>query len=102
MEKDHSAKHLPHYYGPMVIISCLKNHSYHLGELDGSVAAKRYVGFRLIPYYPHNLVNIPVTQILEREVLEQTEVEEGQVIEDEEDREYISRRRSEWLAEMQG
>lgn len=103
MEKDHSAKQLPRYYGPMVVISKTKGLSYHLGELDGSIAAKGYAGYRLIPYYPHDPTNISVTQIFRAQDLEringETKEEEVLAINDEEDREYAPLRRSARLAE---
>jgi hypothetical protein len=40
-----SSKDLLHYYGPMVVISRMKKHSYHLGELDKSVAVRGFTGY---------------------------------------------------------
>jgi hypothetical protein len=93
MEKDHSSKHLPRYYGPMVVISKTKGLSYRLGELDGSIASKGYAGYRLMPYYPRDPTNISVTQIFGATELERIQEEESLL--DEEDREFIPLRRSE-------
>jgi transposase InsO family protein len=99
MEKDLSAKHLPRYYGPMVVISKTKKNSYRLGELDGSISIKGFAGYRLIPYYPRDPSHISVTQVFAPEDLQQVTVEEELAIEDEEDREYAPRRRSARLAQ---
>jgi transposase InsO family protein len=93
MEKNHSSKHLPRYYGPMVVISKTKGLSYRLGELDGSIASKGYAGYRLLPYYPRDPTNISVTQIFGTSDLERIQAENN-VLDDEEDREYIPLRRS--------
>jgi hypothetical protein len=103
MKQEHnlSAKHLPRYYGPMVVISKTKHKSYRLGELDGSVSSKGYAGFRLIPYYARDPTNIPVTQIFDAQDLNRMETEDL-AINDEEDREYAPVRRSARLAASRG
>jgi hypothetical protein len=54
----------------MVVISRSKNHSYCLGELDGSVTIRGYAGYRLIPYYARDPVHIPVTHVFREEDLQ--------------------------------
>jgi hypothetical protein len=100
-EQDHSSKHLPRYYGPMVVISKTTNQSYRLGELDGSVSSRGYAGFRLIPYYARDPTNIPVTQLFDNQDLSQIE-DKDLAINDEEDREYAPLRRSARLVEIRG
>jgi hypothetical protein len=98
MEKDHSSKHLPRYFGPMVVISKTKGLSYCLGELDGSIARKGFAGYRLIPYYPRDPSNISITQLFNMTDLQRLQ-EEDNSLDDEEDREYVPCRRSQRLLE---
>jgi hypothetical protein len=56
-------KHLPRYFGPLMVVSKLGNGAYKLSELDGSISNTRYAGYRLLPYYARDPVNIPITMV---------------------------------------
>jgi hypothetical protein len=101
MEKDHSSKHLPRYFGPMVVITKTRGLSYRLGELDGSIAKKGFAGYRLIPYYPRDPTNISVTQLFNTTDFQHLQ-DEDNILEDEEDREYVPLRRSQRLLHRVG
>jgi hypothetical protein len=53
-----------HYLGPMVILRCMRNGTYHLGELDGAISKLRYAAFYLIPYHACSRSFILVTHIM--------------------------------------
>ncbi|KIM50305.1 hypothetical protein SCLCIDRAFT_34427 [Scleroderma citrinum Foug A] len=63
------AKCKPRYFGPMVVISCSQNGSYHLAEVDGTVSKLKFVTFCLIPYFPWSLSLLEVTQFVNPEDL---------------------------------
>ena len=41
-----------------------------LAELDGAVSMLRYGAFRLIPYFPRTTLGVPITKIVDSEVLD--------------------------------
>ena len=47
----------------MVVLHRTTGGSYLLAELDGAIAHLRYAAFRLLPYYPHMHITIPVTDL---------------------------------------
>lgn len=70
-EHDLGGKHLPRYYGPMVVISASPSfRSYRLAELDGAVSKIRFAAFRLVQYHPRDASSIPVTTFLDNLTLE--------------------------------
>ena len=69
IEPASNAKCKPHYFGPMVVISCSQNGSYRLAEVDGSISKLKSAAFRLIPYFPQSLDTIKVTQFVNTEDL---------------------------------
>jgi hypothetical protein len=54
----------PHYLGPMVILRCTCNGTYHLGKLNGAISKLCYAAFCLIPYHMRSRSFIPVTHIV--------------------------------------
>ncbi|KNZ77647.1 hypothetical protein J132_04682 [Termitomyces sp. J132] len=50
IEGSHSAKMLPHFHGPMVVITKTRGDNYIVAELDGSVWQTRVAAFRVVPY----------------------------------------------------
>ncbi|KNZ72450.1 hypothetical protein J132_02961 [Termitomyces sp. J132] len=48
-ESSHSAKMLPHFHGPMVVIAKTRGGNYIVVELDGSVCKTRVAAFRVTP-----------------------------------------------------
>ena len=65
VENDLGCKAKPRYIGPMVVLCCMQNGSYHLGKLDGTVSNLRFVAFRLVPYHAHLHSSIPVTCLID-------------------------------------
>jgi len=59
----------PHYLGPMVVLRRMRNGAYRLSKLDGVASRLRYAAFRLIPYHARSPSFIPVTHIVDAEVL---------------------------------
>jgi hypothetical protein len=57
------AKTKPRYLGPFVVLIKTTGGSFVLAELDGTVSKLRYAAYRVIPYYPRTLSQIPVTKI---------------------------------------
>ena len=49
-ESSHSAKMLPRFHGPLVVITKTRGGNYIVAELDGSVWQKRIAAFRVVPY----------------------------------------------------
>ncbi|KNZ73348.1 hypothetical protein J132_07646 [Termitomyces sp. J132] len=49
-ESSHSAKMLPCFHGPMVVITKTRGGNYIVAELDGSVWQTRVAAFRIVPY----------------------------------------------------
>ena len=86
----------------MVVISRTKKLSYRLGELDGSIAAKGYAGYRLIPYYPRDPTNLTITQVFDTNDLSRLAQEDSNIVDDPEDPEYVPLRRSARLAGQVG
>ena len=55
----------------MVVIHQSKGCSYVLAEMDGTVSRLWYAGFRVVPYLPWSLENVPLTSLLAAEDLEE-------------------------------
>ncbi|KNZ77278.1 hypothetical protein J132_05988, partial [Termitomyces sp. J132] len=49
-ESSHSAKMLPYFHSPMVVIARTRDGNYIVAELDGSVWQARVAAFRVVPY----------------------------------------------------
>ncbi|KAJ2936233.1 hypothetical protein H1R20_g861, partial [Candolleomyces eurysporus] len=59
------SKAKPRYHGPLVVIRRTTGGSYILSELDGSISKLRYAAYRLLPYHPRNIRQIPISKITE-------------------------------------
>jgi hypothetical protein len=69
-EGDLGGKHLPRYFGPMIVVRRTKGGSYILGELDGTLSNTRYAAFRLLKYHTRDPVSIPITMVMDAETIE--------------------------------
>jgi len=76
VEPASNAKCKPHYFGPMVVISHSRNGSYRLAEIDGTISKLKFAAFRLIPYHPHSVSSLDITQFLNPEDLTGTTPED--------------------------
>ena len=54
----------------------LTNGAYRLSKLDGAVSRLRYAAFRLIPYHTRSPSFIPVTHVVDAEVLASLEYDD--------------------------
>ena len=70
VEKELNRKTKPHYLGPMVVICCTTRGTYILSELDGAVSRLCYAAFRIVPYFPRSVDNIPMDSLLSATDLE--------------------------------
>jgi transposase InsO family protein len=76
-EHDLGGKHLPRYYGPMIVISASHSHrSYRLAELDGAISKLRFAAFRLVPYYARDPTSIPITMVVDDLRLREVELDD--------------------------
>ena len=66
----------PRYLGPMVVLRRTRNGAYQLSELDGAASRLRYATFRLIPYHACSPSFIPVTHVVDAEVLASLEYDD--------------------------
>lgn len=62
VDKDLGSKTAPRYLGPMLVVRHTKGGSYILAELDGSVSRLQFAAFRIFPYRPRNMKEVPVTR----------------------------------------
>ena len=86
-----SDKTKPRYFGPMVVVKRTKGGSYVLGELDGSLSKLRFAAFRLLPYKPRDMKEIPVTKESEDATvnLEELTHDSGNLLDTEDDVEQV-------------
>ena len=70
IESEASRKPKPRCMGPMAVVRRTKGGSYVLAELDGAVSMLQYGAFRLIPYFPRTTLGVPITKIIDSEVLD--------------------------------
>ena len=63
IEKELNQKTKPCYLGLMVVLWRTTGGSYLLAELDGAISCLQYTAFRLLLYYPHTHIAIPVTDL---------------------------------------
>ena len=70
VEKELNRKTKPHYLGSMVVVHRTTGGAYILSELDGAVSRLRYAAFRIVPYFPRSMDNIPVDSLLSAADLE--------------------------------
>jgi hypothetical protein len=61
IEESLNRKTKPRYLGPMVVVRKTPGTSYIVAELDGTQSELRVAGFRLIPYFPRDWTNLPIT-----------------------------------------
>ena len=64
VEKELNRKTKAHYLGPMVVVHWMAGGTYILAELDSAISRLRYAAFRVVPYFPCSLDNLPVDSIL--------------------------------------
>ena len=87
IESEASWKPKLRYMGPMAVVQRTKGGLYVLAELDGAVSVLRYGAFCLIPYFTRTTLGVPITKIVDSEVLDmmsddedaESEVDEGDV-----------------------
>ena len=70
IESEASRKPKLRYMGPMAVVQRTKGGLYVLAELDGAVSMLRYGAFCLIPYFPCTTIGVPITKIVDSEVLD--------------------------------
>ncbi|KAG6883560.1 hypothetical protein C0992_008455 [Termitomyces sp. T32_za158] len=58
-ESSFSAKMMPCFHGPLVVITKTKGGNYIVAELDGSVWQARVAAFRVVPYKAHKKLTLP-------------------------------------------
>ena len=63
IEKELNQKMKPCYLGPMVVLHRTTGGSYLLAELDGAISCLQYAAFRLLLYYLHMYITIPVMDL---------------------------------------
>ena len=54
----------------MVVVRCTHGGAYILAEVDGSLSKLWYAAFRIVPYLPQSLENIPVASLLSEDDLD--------------------------------
>ena len=70
VKKELNQKTRARYLGPMVVVHRMARGAYILAELDGAISRLRYTAFRVVPYFPCSLDNLPVDSILSTANLE--------------------------------
>ncbi|RXW12346.1 hypothetical protein EST38_g13510 [Candolleomyces aberdarensis] len=60
------SKAKPRYHGPLIVVRRTTGGSYILSELDGSISRLRYAAYRLLPYHPRDIRQIPVSSITDK------------------------------------
>jgi hypothetical protein len=59
----------------MIVVSRSKGGSYQIAEVDRSLSHLKFAAFQLIPYYPHSLTSLEVTQYIDPPKLMDAELE---------------------------
>src|SRR5882724_7860788 len=70
IKKELNQKTKPHFWGPMLVVHCMKGGAYILAKLNGAGSKLRYAAFRVIPYLARFLDCISVTPLLDETKLE--------------------------------
>ena len=97
IEPEIGRKCKPHYFGPMAVVRRLRNGTYILAEVNGTISRLKFAAFCLILYCPHSWKYLEITEFVDQRDLEGVETEkEGEVVKDNWEQLFLERKGEVW------